>query len=125
MGLYDPSISSEAYAPDRLIAGDLKLVTRDVTILTGQVISRGTVLGKITASGKYIKSLSAASDGSETPVAILADDVDATSADVNAPIYETGEFNEDQITLGTAHTVASVRDGLRALGIHLKSPLSA
>lgn len=125
MGLYDPSISSEAYAPDRLIAGDLKLVTRDVTILTGQVISRGTVLGKITSSGKYIKSLSAASDGSETPVAILADDVDATSADVNAPIYETGEFNEDQITLGTAHTVASVRDGLRALGIHLKSPLSA
>ena len=41
------------YSPDTLVAGNYELlVGRKVTILTGQVITRGTVLGKITASGK-------------------------------------------------------------------------
>lgn len=125
MGMHDPSFTSESYDPDRLIAGDLKLITRDVTIISGQNLVRGTVLGKITASGKYNKSLSTANDGSETPVAILADDVDASAGDKEGPIYEQGEFNDTEITLGASHTVASVRDGLRALGIHLKSPVSS
>ena len=44
----------------------------------------GTVLGKLTASGKFLPSPETAADGSETAVAVLVGSVDATSADVIA-----------------------------------------
>ena len=50
-------------------------------LITGQNLAAGTVLGKITASGKYTLHNNAASDGSEVAVAILYDDTNATSAD--------------------------------------------
>ena len=40
----------------------------------------GTVLGKITASGKFIPSLNAAADGAQTAVAILHTEVPAGAA---------------------------------------------
>lgn len=70
-------------------------------------------------SGKYVKSLSAAIDGSQIPDCILAEDTDASSADVDTPGYFRGQFNDAAITLGTAHTVASIREGLRVKGIDL------
>ncbi len=44
----------------------------------------GTLLGKLTASGKFAPSPETAADGSETTVAILVGGVDATSSDVAA-----------------------------------------
>lgn len=117
------SFSSTAYNPDRLISGDYPIQTRKVTIDTG-VLARGAVLGRITATSKYVLSAAAAGDGSEVPRAILLEAVDATSADVEATVAESGEFNEDRITLGAGHTVASIRDGLRDLNIYLKNPVS-
>jgi hypothetical protein len=115
---YKATFASETYAPDRLVAGNHHLlVGRSVTIITGQNLVRGAVLGKITASSKYNLSLSAASDGSEVPDLILAEDCDATSADKTALAYARGDFNEGALTIGTAHTAASIREGLRAKGI--------
>lgn len=120
-----PSINTDSYEPDRLYTGsNIGRVTQDVTILTGQVLTRGAVLGKITASGKYILSLSGAVDGSEVPVVILADDVDATAADKRAPVYLSGEFNEAALTIGAAHTADSIREGLRDLNIYLKQAVA-
>ena len=114
------------YAPDALIAGNAHLlVGRTVTIITGQNLTRGAVLGKITASGKYNLSLSAAVDGSQTPDLVLAEDCDATAADTQALAYERGDFNANALTLGTAHTVASIRDGLRAKGITILPAVAA
>jgi hypothetical protein len=60
--------SSTAYVPDKLVAGNAdELLGRHITVISGQTLLRGTVLGKITASSKYNKSLSAAVDGSEVP----------------------------------------------------------
>ena len=113
------------YAPDALLAGNAHLlVARKVIVLTGQVLSRGAVLGTITASGKTILSLAAAADGSQTPDLILAEDVDATDSDVTALAYERGDFNALAVTLGTGHTVASVRVGLRAKGITLLAAIA-
>lgn len=113
------------YAPDALLAGNAHLlVARKVTVLAGQVLSRGAVLGTITASGKTILSLAAAADGSQTPDLILAEDVDATDSDVTALAYERGDFNALAVTLGTGHTVASVREGLRAKGITLLAAIA-
>jgi hypothetical protein len=110
----------ETFTPDKLLAGDYPAVTDIVVIDTG-VLARGTLLGKITATSKYILCNSAAVDGSQAPVAILAEDVDATAADVNAPVYLSGAFNQSAVIFGGADTAATHRVALRNLNIYLKS----
>lgn len=102
-----------------LIAGEFPRTTLKVTIASGASLTEGAVLGKITSGGKFALSASASVDGSETPTAILAHDCDATSADQEAIVYLTGEFNPDALQLGTGHTAASIRDGLRDLSIFI------
>ena len=115
-----------ALSPDVLYAGsDVPRVKYIVTIASGAAHVRGEVLGKITASGKFIKSLAAAEDGSEVPSTILAESVDASGGDKTAAVYLSGEFNEAALVLGAGHTVASIRWGLRALGIYLKKIVAA
>lgn len=123
---YSATTASNAF--DDLLAGDnVGPVTEGrVTVLSGQVITRGTLMGMITASGKWIKSLSAAADGSQVPAAILANDVDATAGDkTNSLIFTSGEFNERKVVFGAAHTAATTRDALRKIGIHLKDSVPA
>lgn len=79
----------------------------------------------LAGSGKYVKSLAAAVDGSNDPVAIIAEDKDATAEDKTVVVYESGEFNENKITFGAGHTKDSVRDALRLLSIYLKSAVAA
>ncbi len=113
-----------SFTPDNLIAGCAQTHCIKATIVSGAgARKRGDLLGKVTASGKYKLSLSGASDGSEVPRVILAEDVDATSADKEAMIYLSGEFNSNAITLGTGHTIASVTEGLRDLNIYLHAPV--
>lgn len=62
-------------------------ISRDVvTIKAGAgKLETGTVLGKITATGKYVPCDLAAEDGSEVPAVLLKDYTDASgSADVKA-----------------------------------------
>lgn len=120
------SFSSESYTPDRLVAGDpTRLLSRSITLVSGQNLSRGAVLGKITASGKYTLSATGAGDGSETPDLILAEDTDASGGDAVTVAYERGDFDENEITLGSGHTADSIREGLRAKGINLVPSLTA
>lgn len=114
------SFSTQVYTPDRLIAnnGDL-LIAEPITLLSGQNLLRGAVLGKITAGGKYTLSASAAADGSQTPVAILAEDTNAAAGDKATVAYFRGDFDASAVTLGVGHTVASIKDGLRLRQIEL------
>lgn len=108
------------HVPDALLAGNTHLlVGRKVTIVSGQVLTRGAVLGKITTGGKYNLSLSAASNGSQVPDLVLAEACDASAGDKEAMAYSRGDFNTIGLTLGAGHTVASITDGLRAKGIVL------
>ena len=91
--------------------------TRKVTVLAGQNIVAGTVLGKITASGKYLTALAAAVDGSQTPDFVTFTDVDASAGDKEAIVYETATLVATALTLGAGHTIASIREGLRVKGI--------
>lgn len=107
------------YVPDNLLAGEYPRVMKTVTIAKSGPLERGAVLGKITATGKFVLSLAEADDGSETPRAILAEGVDATEDDVEATVYLTGEFSTNAITLGDGHTVDSVYWTLADVGIFL------
>lgn len=118
--------TSTTYAPDRLVGGNPSLlVGRNITLISGQNLARGALLGKITASGKYTLSLSAAADGSEVPDLILAEDADASGGDVVTLAYSRGDFDENAVTFGTAHTADSVRETLRSKGIVLLPSVSA
>lgn len=55
-----------------------------VTIASGNAITPGMVLGKITATGKYAPYDDNNTDGTQTAVAISCDAVDAATADKQA-----------------------------------------
>lgn len=111
---------AEVFTPDNLIGGDYPVVTESVTVISGQNLKRGSVLGKISASGKVNLSLAAADDGSQNVYAVLAEDVDATGGDKVATAYLSGEFVASEITFGTGHTAASTRAALRDINIYLR-----
>ena len=114
-----------SYSPDNLIAGDFPRVTRTVTLTGGAALTRGAVLGIVTANGKHTLSASAAGDGSQTPDAILAVDADPSGGDVQALVFLSGEFNENALSFGTGHTADSVRQALRQRSIFLAETIAA
>jgi Bacteriophage lambda head decoration protein D len=85
----------------------------------------GFVVTISAGSGVLTLSTAAATDGSQVPVAILADDVDASAGPAAGPIYLTGEFNENAVTYGAGFTADGVRGALATRGIFLKPAVSA
>lgn len=82
-----------AYASDWLKSEEESYFSREqVTIksganVTGTPLKTGTILGKITATGKYIPQTLGAADGSQVAAAILlTDSVDAGAADKRAVV---------------------------------------
>jgi len=100
--------------------------TREVvTIATGgtyPVLEPGTVLGKITASGKFAAHDPVAVDGTETAVAVLWGQTDATAADVDAVVLLRGPAivnGKDLVFAGTptALEITAAHTALAAVGI--------
>lgn len=63
--------------------------SRDVGVVTVSGATKwlsGTLLGKITATGKYIKYLNGASDGSEVVAAILLNELNPVAGDIKATL---------------------------------------
>jgi hypothetical protein len=119
-------MTSQDAAWDKIIAGNPHLLkSRQITLISGQNLVRGAVLGRITTGGKYTLSLSAAADGSQTPDLILAEDTNAAAGDKVTIAYERGDFVESALTIGAAHTADSIREGLRAKGIVLFKSVAA
>jgi hypothetical protein len=65
--------------------------TREVvTLLQGMPYSVGSVLGQITASGKYKLATATGSDGAQTASAVLLYAIDATLADATGIVVARG-----------------------------------
>lgn len=92
---------------------------------TAYVAGDTITLESFDATGQYIESVKTASDGSQTPTAILIDDADASAGPITTGAYLTGEFNARAIIFDASWTVSTVRDALRASGIFVKSSVSA
>jgi len=82
-----PVQSEGNYLGDWLKHEEDNLYSRDkVTLISGQKLATGTVVGVITASGKVTQLAPAAADGSQTATGVLVFPVDATGADQPAVI---------------------------------------
>ena len=117
---------AEVFTPDNLFAGHVMPKVTDIGVIAaGQSLSRGAVLGRVTADGKLKLLDKSAVDGSQDVYAILAEAVDATTEDKSAPVLLTGEFNENVLTLAEGTTVADIKASARAIGIFIKSAVKA
>lgn len=85
-------------------------------------LKAGTVLGKITSGGKYAASPASGSDGSQTAIAVLIDNVDISAGDVVAAVVSrNAEVNshllEYEATVDTDNEKAAKATQLAAVGI--------
>lgn len=105
-----------------------RTLSRDVvTIVSGAgILEAGTVLGKITATGKYTAAPAASTagiEGAETALAILAYGVDATAADVTGVVIVANhaEVKDPMLIFHSTVNDATKRNAkltqLRAVGI--------
>ena len=76
-------------------------------------------------TGTYVACVRTASDGSQVPSAILADNSDASLGPVRAGAYVAGEFNVNAISIDASWTAPAIVAALRGVGIFLKTPISA
>lgn len=118
-----PSFTNEGtYVDSNLFAGDHPTRTLEITIASGQNLPANSLVGKVTADGKYVLSLTTSADGSEAPDGILVNAVDASASDQPGAIYIAGDFNFNELNVGTAHTIDTVRESFattRARSIYL------
>jgi Bacteriophage lambda head decoration protein D len=88
------TLESKAY----LASSNFGPATKPETILAGADLVKGTVLGRVTATGKMKAYAAGSSDGSENPVAILWTDAAAAAEDVEAECAFAGVYKEDSMT---------------------------
>lgn len=112
---------------DELIGGTaVAVMTANVTIAklsAAATYKRGTLLGVVTASGKYAIVDSAATTGEKVASVVLAKDIEVgTSDDVVATVYTRGIFNREKLIVKAESDSASAHEEeLRKVGIYLTS----
>lgn len=77
------------------------------------------------STGDYVVSVKTASDGSQTPSAILTTTVDTTNGPVTVDAYVMGEFNARAISYDSSWTLPALQAALRVFSIFLKYTVSA
>ena len=92
---------------------------------TAYAAADSLTLNSMDATGQYIACVKTATDGSQTPKAILVDYTDATGGPVAGGAYLTGDFNERRVLYDNSWTLAVLRDALRDRSIFLKASVSA
>ena len=117
---FAPGMTTDTFIPDGLIAGNLQLVTKGVT-LSGGSYKRGMLLG--TADGvKYIACVKTATDGSEKPAAVLVNDTDASSEEVKTGVYLMGEFNVNAVSFDPSWAIEDLIIACEPSNIYLRTP---
>jgi len=120
--------SAGTFAHPNLLASDFQTITEKDTVLSGAgELVAGTVLARDSGNGNKLVPVNDASGTSSItdPHAVLAHDVDATSADAEAIVYIHGHFNGAALTFGGDDTAADHKDALRAKGIFISNNLGA
>lgn len=102
--------------PVQIFSGDEPSVaTKSETLITGQNLTAGAVVARITASGKLTQFVPGGTLGAQIPVGVLVHDCNATSADTGCEIYVSGCFNSAYLQWNgaTAAQQAAVLDATK------------
>lgn len=112
----------ENYIPDNLIAdNNHALAAGTVTVKSGEgELKRGSLLKRDPSNNKFILASTLPVGG--IAEAVLAVDVDATSADAVADVYISGDIKEDALIKAEGYTLTEEdRVNLKNAGIYLKA----
>jgi hypothetical protein len=98
------------------------------TLLGGQTLAKGSVLGMVTATRKLKLAAAAAGDGSQAPIAVLDRDIatfdtdGVTALDTTFDVLVGGVvLNPAALVLGAGTTAPAAQDALRPLGFQFRS----
>jgi len=98
--------------------GDIEVIT----VPANSTIARGTVMGRITDTGKFVTSENASTDGSEIAIGILEKDVvneTASDTDINSIVWKKGTFNSLGVIFGTDQTLENTQEDLHKVSIEI------
>lgn len=114
---------SETLTYENLIAGDQKkIVQRPATAALGQAWSRGQVVARVTATGKW-QTADEDATANYDDVGIAVEAIDTTEGEKNTTVYVEGEFNEDSLLVGYGDAIADWREKLAGHGIYIRNPV--
>lgn len=119
---FSPGVTTEGpYDPSGIIVvGSNKPYRVEVvTILSGQNLPAGRLIGKITTGGKFKSSLSASADGSQLyeKTAVLLEACDASGGDKQARALITGEANLSKVSFDTGQSYANGKIDMEKAGL--------
>jgi hypothetical protein len=94
-----PVLTEGRHAGEFLVSEGNGAISREtITVLAGQTLQPGAVLGRVTAGGKYTALDPAAVDGSEAAAGVLYGAVDASAADAaGVAIVRLAEVNAAEL----------------------------
>lgn len=92
-----PEIVKNTFDYDNLLAGGDFTVLEIGTVDESVEVKRGTVLGRVSATNTFKICKDANTDGSNVPVAILAEDLPASASNKDKYVYLSGNFNKSAV----------------------------
>jgi len=115
---------SESTTYDNLIAGTQKrLVTEPGTVRMGESFSRGTLLGRLTATDKW-QVIDEDNASGCNQFGIASEAIDSTAAEVLTSIFVEGEFSANAVIFSYSDVLADWQDTLEKQGIYLRKTIS-
>lgn len=113
--------TTESYVADSLIIGGNPDFGRG-TLASGQNLTRGAALGRVTATNKLVLSVESATDGSEKPMAFLAHDTDASAGDADCQFARGGWINEYVANFDASWSVDTLNAALDGTPLSIVKP---
>lgn len=116
--------SSEAFTQttENFISGSSDIVTNTATIANGSNLADRTVVGRVDTSGELIACVGTAVDGSEVPVGILVNAVDASGGAETGSIYVGGVFNPELLVWDASFSAVDKLGAFDGTNITLTTP---
>ena len=114
--------AEQTYQPDALVIGGQEDYGTG-TLASGQNLTRGAVLGRVTSGGALVLSASDAEDGSEGPIGAWAHKVNASSGAKACQFVRGGHLNEHAINFDDSWTVATLNAAFDRTPLLIVKPL--
>lgn len=115
---------AETHEHDNLIAGSQKaIVQRPAVVALGQAWSRGQLVARVTATGKW-QTADEDATANYDDVGIAVEAIDSTSGETRTTVYVEGEFNENEVLFSYADAADDWREKLAGYGIYLRKALT-